>query len=36
VVKEITKRKWGRAWEAIGLFALLDGFERKLGRPPVG
>jgi Fic family protein len=36
VVKEITKRKWGRAWEAIGLFALLDGFERKLGRPPAG
>ena len=29
-VKEVTKRKWGRAWEAVGLFALLDGFERKL------
>lgn len=33
VVKELTKRKWGRAWASVGLFALLDGFERKLGRP---
>ena len=30
VVREVTKRKWGRAWESVGLFALLDGFERKL------
>lgn len=30
VVKEITKRKRDRAWEAVGLFALLDGFERRL------
>lgn len=34
VVKEITKRKWGRAWEAVGLFALLDAFERRLSTPP--
>jgi len=33
VVKEVTKRKWGRAWEAVGLFALLDGFERRLATP---
>jgi Fic family protein len=30
VVREVTKRKWGRAWETVGLFALLDGFERTL------
>jgi Fic family protein len=30
VIRELTKRKWGRAWESVGLFALLDGFERKL------
>ncbi len=34
VVKEVTKRKWGRAWESVGLFALLDGFERKLATGP--
>ena len=34
VVTEVTKRKWGRAWEAIGVFALLDGFERKLAASP--
>jgi Fic family protein len=34
VVKEVTRRKWGRAWEAVGLFALLDGFERKLATAP--
>jgi Fic family protein len=34
VVREVTKRKWGRAWETVGLFALLDGFERKLATPP--
>jgi Fic family protein len=33
IIKELTKRKWGRAWESIGLFALLDGFERKLAKP---
>ncbi|MDP9245975.1 MAG: Fic family protein [Chloroflexota bacterium] len=33
ILREVTKRKWGRAWEAAGLFALLDGFERKLATP---
>jgi len=33
IVKEITKRKWGRAWESVGLFALLDGFDRQLAKP---
>lgn len=32
VVHELTKRKWGRAWECVGLFALLDGFERRLAK----
>jgi Fic family protein len=36
IVKEVTKRKWGRAWETVGLFALLDGFERRLATPPGG
>lgn len=34
IVREVTKRKWGRAWESVGLFALLDGFERKLAKGP--
>jgi len=34
VVTEFTKRKWGRAWESVGLFALLDGFERRLSTRP--
>ncbi|HUQ16955.1 MAG TPA: Fic family protein, partial [Candidatus Saccharimonadales bacterium] len=33
IVTELTKRKWGRTWEAVGLFALLDSFERRLARP---
>ena len=38
VVREMTKRKRGRAWESVGLFAVLDEFERTLatsgsGRP---
>lgn len=28
VLSEITRRKRGRAWESVGLFALLDSFER--------
>ena len=32
VVKEITKRKWGRAWECVSLLALLDGFDQRLAR----
>src|SRR2546422_7259726 len=34
VVQEITKRKRGRAWECVGLFRLLDQFERTLATPP--
>lgn len=33
VLTEITKRKWGRAWESVGLFALLDSFERFVATP---
>jgi Fic family protein len=36
VVKEITKRKSRRAWESVGLFALLDGFDRRLATPAAG
>jgi len=34
VLREVTKRKWRRAWECVGLFALLDGFERQLASAP--
>jgi Fic family protein len=30
VVREVTNRKRGRAWESVGLFAILDEFDRKL------
>jgi Fic family protein len=30
VIKEVTKRSWGRVWEARGLWSLLDGYERRL------
>ncbi len=33
VLEEITKRKRGRIWESVGLFKLLDGFERTLAKP---
>lgn len=33
VLVEVTKRKRGRAWECIGLFALLDSFERIVATP---
>lgn len=33
VIREITKRKRNRAWECVGLFALLDQFERALATP---
>lgn len=33
VIAEITKRKRGRAWECVGLFGLLDQFERTLATP---
>lgn len=36
VVRELTKRRWGRAWESVGLFALLDGLERQLAKPAGG
>lgn len=32
VISEITKRRRGRAWECVGLFALLDSFERFLAQ----
>ena len=32
VVKEITKRKSGRTWESVDLLALLDNFDRRLGK----
>jgi len=33
VLSEITKRRRGRAWECVGLFALLDSFERLVATP---
>jgi hypothetical protein len=33
VLEEITKRKWGRAWECVGLFRLLDAFDREVATP---
>ncbi len=33
VLSELTKRKRGRAWECVGLFALLDSFERLVTTP---
>lgn len=33
VLTEITQRKRGRAWECVGLFALLDSFERLVATP---
>lgn len=33
VLSEITKRKRGRAWESVGLFAVLDSFERLVATP---
>lgn len=36
VVREITDRKRGRAWESVGLFAVLDEFERKLATSGAG
>jgi Fic family protein len=31
VVKQVTKRDWGRVWEAQGLWNLLDRYERGVG-----
>lgn len=33
VVVQATKRRWGRVWEADGLWDLLDRFERRLATP---
>lgn len=33
VLSEITKRKRGRVWESVGLFALLDSFDRLVATP---
>ena len=30
ILKQVTKRNWGRAWEAVGLWNLLDRFEERL------
>jgi len=31
VIKQVTKRSWGRVWEAEGLWNLLDRYERGVG-----
>ncbi len=31
VIEQVTKRNWGRVWEAEGLWTLLDGYERGVG-----
>lgn len=31
VIKQVTKRNWGRVWEAQGLWSLLDRYERSVG-----
>jgi len=39
VIKQVTKRSWGRVWEAEGLWNLLDRYERgvgSIGRTPSG
>lgn len=33
VVKQVTKRNWGRVWQARGLWNLLDRFEQRLATP---
>ena len=33
VIKQVTKRNWGRVWEAQGLWSLLDRFEERLSTP---
>lgn len=33
VLKQVTKRNWGRVWEARGLWKLLDGYEKGLAAP---
>jgi Fic family protein len=33
VIEQVTKRNWGRVWEARGLWSLLDRFEERLATP---
>lgn len=33
VLKQVTKRNWGRVWQARGLWNLLDRFEERLATP---
>lgn len=33
ILKQVTKRNWGRVWEARGLWNLLDRFEERLATP---
>jgi Fic family protein len=33
VLKQVTKRNWGRVWQARGLWSLLDRFEEELATP---
>lgn len=33
VLEEITKRKWDRSWECVGLFKIIDAFERDIEGP---
>jgi Fic family protein len=34
ILKPLNARKWGRGWEAPELFALVEQFERRVGRSP--
>jgi Fic family protein len=34
VIKQVTKRNWGRVWEAQGIWSLLDSYERRLTTSP--
>ena len=36
ILKQVTKRNWGRVWEARGLWNLLDRFEERLATPRGG
>lgn len=33
VIRRVTKRNWGRVWEAHGLWRLLDRYEKRLATP---
>lgn len=36
VIEQVTKRNWGRVWEAKGLWNLLDRFEERVATPGDG